>query len=132
MRFRLCLLLLVIVLLGVMETSKYYQRVQIQFMTRLGMKGPAVHRFLMRAHGPLSLSQCTVYRWMKHFQNGHADCRDAPRSGRPTKLTPNKLSQIRLLLNGDCTLTVKRLSTLTNLGFGTVQKALRKCLELHK
>ncbi len=101
-------------------------------MTHLGMRGPAVHHFLTRAHGPLLLLQRTVYRWMKCFQNGHADCRDAPRSGRPTKLTPTKLGQIRLLLNGDRTLTVWRLSTLTNLGFGTVQKALRKCLELHK
>ncbi len=132
MRFGLCFLLSVLMLLGIMETSKYYQRVQIQFMTHLGMKGTAVHHFLMYAHGLLSFSKCTVYRWMKCFQNGHTDCRDTPRSGHPMKLMPTKPGQICLLLNGDHTLSIRRLSTLMNLGFGTVQKGLRKCLELRK
>ena len=115
-----------------MQASRYYQRVQIQFMTQLGMRGSAMHRFLLRVHGNSALSQGTVYCWMHNFRNGRGDCCDTLRSGCLTKLTPQTLGQIRLLLNGDCTLTVQRLSTLTNLGFGTVQKALRKCLDLKK
>lgn len=45
---------------------------------------------------------------------------------------PEKLCQICLHLNGDHMLLICHLSTLTNLGFDTVQKGLRKVMELHK
>ncbi len=129
-RFVFAELLLLFIL--AMETSQYYQCIQIQFMTHLGMKGMDIHRFLRRTRQGQALSQCTVYRWMKAFKVGRANCRDAARSSQPMKLTPQKLAEIRLHLNGDRTLSVRYLSTLVNLGFGTTQKALRRVMQLRK
>ncbi len=93
MRLLLFLGSVFVCLLVSMEVSRYYQRVQIQFMTKLGMKGSAVHRFLQCAHRQQALSQGSVYCWMRHFRNGRDNCSDTPRSGCPTKLTPEKEGQ---------------------------------------
>ncbi len=48
------------------------------------------------------------------------------------KLTAQKMNEIMLKLNGDRNLSVQRLSTLVNLGVGTMHKALMKKLLLKK
>ncbi len=118
--------------MAMLQASREYQRVQIQFMMKLGMTGANIHLNLRRAHGAQTLSPLSVYRWMSKFHSGRQDCCDAQRSGRPTKITPEKLRQIQLLLNGDRTLSINRLSMLTNLGVATVHRALKKHLLLTK
>ena len=120
------------IFLMALDTSRMYQRVQIQFMMKLGMSAHAVSDHLRRAHGNLALSLSSIYRWMKKFRAGRDGCADAKRSGRPTKITPDKIQQITLLLNGDRTLSVRHLSTLTHLGMATVHKALRTVMKLKK
>ncbi len=115
-----------------LDTSRMYQCVQIQFMTKLGMSAHTVSEHLRCAHGNLALSLSSIYRWMKKFRAGQDSCKDGKRSRRPTKLTPQKVQQITLLLNGDRTLSVRRLSTLTNLGMATVHKALCTVMKLTK
>ncbi len=96
------------------------------------MTGANIHLNLRRAHRAQTLSPSSVYRWMTKFCSRRQDCYDAHHSGRPTKITLEKLRQIQLLLNGDRTLSVNHLLMLTNLGVATMHCALNKHLLLTK
>ncbi len=115
-----------------MQASKYYQRVQIQFLTKLNIRPTRIHDHLRRAHGAAALSASTVYRWSRKFRSGIEDCKDAARPGRPTKLTDEKMRELTVHLNGDRRLSIRRLSHLCDLGVATVHKALRTVLQMKK
>ncbi len=115
-----------------MNSSREHQCVQIKFMQVFGLKPPAIRAHLLRAHGGHALSVPTVYQWCKKFQSGKDDIKDDKRSGRPTKLTPEMLGNIQLILEQDKTMSLCEISLRAGLSVGTIHHALKDKLHLSK
>ncbi len=66
------------------------------------------------------------------FKSGSHNCKDSPRPGRPSKVTPEIMDTIQMLLEDDKTLSVKKIAEICGLSVGTIHHVLRKRMQLTK
>ncbi len=86
-----------------MEHGKLIQQEEICVLRIQGKSIAQIHAELVRLHGGHTLSLSTVRQWFCKFQQGVADFSMKKTSGRLTKVTPQKLDQIRDILARDNT-----------------------------
>jgi histone-lysine N-methyltransferase SETMAR len=86
--------------------SREEQRAVIRFFFHKGMTGTAIHRELRDVLGENALSLRAVYQWVEHFKEGRTDTQDVPRTGRPSVVNDDLVSQISTFVreNRSCTL----------------------------
>ncbi len=86
----------------------------------------------MQLHGGHALSLSTTRHWFHKFAAGVTDFSVKKTGGRLTKLTPEKLDELRALLEEDNTMCIRVMAHRTGLSLRTVHHALREKLELKK
>ena len=86
--------------------SKDEQRTVVRFLWATGMSGKAIHDQLESVCGDSSMSQRSVYDWVKRFKEGKSDGKDAPRSGRPRIIDDDLTNEVGAFVreNRNCTL----------------------------
>ncbi len=115
-----------------MEHSKLMQRAELRLMRIQGKTVAEAHAELVRDHAGNALSLSTARRWFKKFTAGIRDISVKKTGGRLTKLTPEKLAQLRELLDEDNTMCIRVLTRRTGLSLRTVHHALHNKLNLKK
>ncbi len=83
-------------------------------------------------HGHSCLSDATIRRWYSKFEAGFNRTTDLPRSGAPTLRTPQKIQQVRQIIQQDKHQSVARVAVRSQLSVGTTHKLLTKDLHLQK
>jgi transposase len=56
----------------------------MRFLNAENMKPAYIHRQLCEVYGEHAMSDSTVRRWVRHFNEGRKNVHDDPRSGRPS------------------------------------------------
>ena len=117
---------------GQMEHSKLTQCAEVRIFHIQGKSVAEAHQELLQIHGQNALSLSTVRRWFHKFAAGVQDFSVKKTGGRLTKVTPEKLEQIKAILEEDNTICLRVLSRCTGLSLRTVHNVLRNKLELKK
>ncbi len=112
--------------------DKIDQRVEIKFCQRSGMNRMQTIQRLRAVHRHGCLSDATIRRWFNKFEAGENRTSDLPRSGAPRLRTPDKIRQVRALVNDDKRQSVACLARRSQLSVGTTHKLLRQDLHLSK
>ncbi len=115
-----------------MEDSKLTQHAEIRIFCIQGKTVAEAHRELLQIHGESALSLSTVRRWYRKFAAGLHDFSVKKTGGRLTKVTPEKLEEIKGILAEDNMICLRVLSRKTGLSLRTVHNVLRNKLELKK
>ena len=115
-----------------MDHSKEVQRSEVRLLARQGQRHCDIVRELRRLHGVNALSSTTVHRWMSATFTGRRNFKSVKPVGRPTKLTPVMLRDIREATRQDPNITIRQLSVRFGLGHATIHRVLRSVLKLCK
>ncbi len=108
------------------------QRTTIHFMVSIGLAGPVIVRHLRDSFGPTAYHVSTIHWWIKRFKGGRTSVLCNKSTGRPTKLTPQKIAEIRALVQEDGNMSLKEMSRRSQLSVGTVHRCVRQKLKLKK
>ncbi len=119
-------------LLSEMEHSKLTQHAEIRIFRIQGKNVSEAHQELVRIHGQSALSLSTMCQWFHKFFAGMCDFSVKKTGGRLTKVTDNKLADIKALLEKDNTMCLPVMAHRTGLSLRTVHNVLRNKLELKK
>jgi transposase len=60
------------------------QRINIEFLVKLGKSGPKICQMLQEAYGEDALKRSTVFKWVQHYREGRKHPMDNKRSGSPS------------------------------------------------
>ncbi len=115
-----------------MENGKLIQCAEVRVLRIQGKTVAQIHSELVRLHRGNALSVSTVRRWYRKFQQGVVDFSVKKPGGRLTKVTPEKLQQIRGILDNDPTTCIRVIAAQTGLSLRTVHHTLRNKMELTK
>ncbi len=115
-----------------MDDSKLIQCAEIRIFRIQGKNISAAHRELVQIHGESALSLSTVRRWYRKFAAGVRDFSVKKTGGRLTKVTEDKLNEIKVILEEDNTVCLWVLSRKTGLSLRAVHNVLRNQLQLKK
>ncbi len=115
-----------------MEDSKLTQRAEIRIFRIQGKTVAQAHRELLQLHGQNALSLSMVRRWYRKFAGGLRDFSVKKTGGCLTKVTAEKLEEIKAILAEDNTVCLRVLSRKTGLSLRTIHNVLRNKLELKK
>ncbi len=96
------------------------QRMTIHFMVSLGLAGPVIVRYLRDSFGLTVYHVPTIHCWIKKFKEGRTSVLSDKSTGHPTKLTPQKIAEIRALVQEDGNMSVQEMSCRSQLSVGTV------------
>ena len=96
------------------------QRININFLVKLGRNGPEIHQMLQQLYGEDAQKERTVFKWVQCFREGHKDPKDDARSGRPSTSSGNEnIDHVHSLVLSDRRLTIKIIAE--ELGLGVVR-----------
>ncbi len=115
-----------------MDHSKEVQRSEVRLLAHQGKCHCEILREMHRLHGHHALSSTTVHHWMSATFTGRRNFKSQKPAGRPPKLSPVVLRDIRDATRRDPTVTIRELSRQFRLGVATIHKALRSVLKLRK
>ena len=116
-----------------MAGDKKDQCCEIRFCVRQGLSRKETQQHLTHAHGGNTLSVSQINRWYARFvADPGRDDNDLPHNLGLRKATPQKVQQLRAVLNRDKRATCRQLARQVGLSNGTVHKVLRKDLKLRK
>lgn len=115
-----------------MDHSKEVQRSEVCLLARQGQRHCDIVHELCWLHGVHALSSMMMHRWMSATFTGRRNFTSVKTIGRPTKLTPQMLRDIRAVTREDPTITICQLSVHFGLGHATIHRALRSVLKLCK
>ena len=80
--------------LNLMEnTTREHQRYYIYVSWKNGRTAKQIHQELRVAEGPNALSERTIYRWIKAFEDGDESIEDDPAQDVLAKLSPQERLQ---------------------------------------
>lgn len=115
-----------------MDHSKEVQQSEVRLLARQGQRHCDILREMRRLHGNHALSSTTIHRWMTVTFTGCQNFNTVKPTGRPLKLTPQVLRDIRAATRADPQITIRQLAVQFGLGHATIHKALRSVLKLKK
>ncbi len=79
--------------------KKIEQWLNLKFLVKLGKSRTKINEMLPMVCGKDTLKSVTVYKWMKHFQEGHEDIGDDVLNGQPSAShTEENVDQVRVLV----------------------------------
>ena len=108
-------------------------RYAIKFCVKLGKSPTDTFEMVKTAYGPSFMSQATVYRWHRRFQDGREQVRDDDRSGRERDVrTPELVDQIEIFLNEDRRASLRAIATHFEVGEATVHRIIHENLNMRK
>ncbi len=87
---------------------------------------------LRTSFGPVAYSKASICRWAWLFRLGRTSIRSSKSTGRPTKLTPAKLQQLREMVERDRTVATRELARQASLAPSTIHHTLWKHMGLKK
>jgi hypothetical protein len=73
----------------------------ICFLNARNMKPADIHCQLCEVYGKHAMNDSTVWRWMKHFYEGHKNVHDDPRSGRPPAVNEDMVCAMEEKIQGN-------------------------------
>ncbi len=115
-----------------MALQKVDQQYEIRFLVRDGKNARQIIDCMQRTHPKDCLSVSFIHRWVNWFSSGQDRIKNLDKSGAPKKRTAAKLGQIQGVIQGDRRSTIREVSRQVQLSYRTVQKALKKDLNLCK
>ena len=116
-----------------MEKGNLEQRSAIKFCVKLNVNATETYENLKKAYGEHAVSRTQVFRWHKAFLDGREGVEDEPRSRRPcTSKTDENVTKVRDLVRSDRRLTVRMISSVSNLNRQTVHEILTFVLGMQK
>jgi transposase len=78
------------------------QRININFLVKLGTNGPEIHQMLQQVYGECALKERTLFKWVQHFRESREDPKDDARSRRPSTSSGNEsIDRVRFLVFSD-------------------------------
>jgi len=106
----------------------------IKFFFFLQGKAPKeIHAILTETLGEHAQSYVTVKNWVTHFKRGHFSACDAPRPGRPKKVTtPKIIYQIHELILEDRRISAKSRAEQLGISHERVRSIINEYLDMRK
>ena len=84
------------------------QRINLNFLIRLGKTPTETFNLLQEVYGDATMSRTRIFEWHKRFREGREDVEDDPKSGRPTTSRTNEnVERVREKVRSDRRLTVR-------------------------
>ncbi|CAI5658033.1 unnamed protein product [Oreochromis niloticus] len=115
------------------QRLKLEQREKIQFCVQTRISVKKTFKMLQEVYGSKAMSRSRCKDWYLRFKNGRTSVDDETRSGRPsTSTTPKHIREIDRLVHQDLRISVREISAILNVSFGTVQAILTSTLNLHQ
>ena len=114
-------------LISEMANNRKDQHLEIRFMHKLGLSAKAIHDRLLAVHGRQAVSRTTVQRWKIWFQNND-EVQDRPKSGHPKLRTPQKVNQVKQVIQRDQRTTVREAGRQCGVSATTAFRILKKDL----
>jgi transposase len=107
-------------------------RAIIKFCQEEGETPSKTYKRILDIKGKASVSRTLVFDWHKRFREGMTEISDKEGRGRKTKITGTLVTSIAATLEKDRRLTVRALSSMFGISYGTVQSILTKDLKMRK
>jgi len=112
---------------------KLEQRANIKFCVKLGKSEVETFEMIRRAYRNEAMSRARCFEWHACFKRARTSLKDDERSGRPsTSSTPKNVETIRWFVHEDRRRTIKDITTVVNVSYGTVQTILMCDLNMHR
>ena len=110
-------------------TEKQDQRICIKFFFHLGKTSSETIQMMQKAFGNECISKMRIKEWYNCFKGGRTSVDSDSRSGRPsTTKTLDNLERVRLVIEGDRRLTVRKRKNDLGIPKTTVWEILNKIL----
>jgi transposase len=108
------------------------QRINIEFLLKLGKSGHEICQMLQQAYGEDALKRSTVFKWVQRYREGRKDPTDK-RSGCPsTSCSDENIDRVHSLVLSDRQMTVQMIADELQIGKTSVYLILMKDLEMRK
>uniref|UniRef100_A0A3Q0SZE6 Mos1 transposase HTH domain-containing protein n=1 Tax=Amphilophus citrinellus TaxID=61819 RepID=A0A3Q0SZE6_AMPCI len=117
------------------QRLKFEQREKIKFCIKSGQSAKKTFQILQEVYGTKAMSWSRCFDWYLRFKRGRVsvDDVDDDRSGRTTtSKTPKHIREIDRLVRQDFRITIREISAILNVSFGTVHAILASNLNLHQ
>ena len=109
------------------------QRVYCKIQAQLGFSPTEIHADLPKVYGNGALKYATVYKWLRHFNDGRESIENDPRMGRPVSILMEKnVATVKTLIEEDACDTMQEIEELSVIHSSSVLKILRERLGLRK
>lgn len=116
-----------------LQRLKFEQREKIKFCVKTKISVKKTFQMLQEVYGSKAMSRSRCKDWYLRFKNGRTSVDDEIRSGRPsTSTTPKHIREIDQLVRQDFRISLREISAILNVSFGTVQAILTSTLNLHQ
>lgn len=104
----------------------------IKFCQELGDTPSKTYEKIVATKGEHSVSRAVVFSWHKRFKEGTTSITDKDGRGRNKKTSQTLVTSIAEALNNDRRLTLRTLSAMFQISYGTTQSILTKDLQMRK
>ena len=116
-----------------MLSANVEQHVNIKFLTKLGKSATETYNLLTEVYGDQCLSRTQVLEWFKKFKGGREYAGDDLKSCRPsTAKTQENVEKVTRTVRGDCRLSIRAISELTNISKESVRQILHDDLGMKR
>ena len=108
-------------------------RYAIKFCVKRDKSAAETYEMVKAAYGPSFMSQATVYRWHRRFQEGRDQVRDDERSGRERDVrTPELIREIEEFLNEDRRVSLRTIAIKFEVGEATAHRIVHEDLNMRR
>ena len=109
------------------------QRVYCKIRAQFGFPPTEIHADLQKVYGNGVLKYATVFKWVRHFNDGRESIENEPRVGRPVSvLTEKNVATVKTLIEEDTRYTLQEIEELSGIHSSIVLKILCERLGLCK